>query len=196
MSPSLIDTPPYTYVFYAVFLGWVLLNARLLGRERTGAVRRERRHSKLVLGTLTSAGIVAAVAFHYVAPWAAMRAPRPAFWFGIVFLIAGGVLRECAVQKLGRYFTVDLGVEDDQSVIEDGPYHWVRHPSYLGSTLSYLGIGVVFANWLSLAVVAVSLAVGYWYRITVEEELLRAELGDAYEEYAERTPYRLVPGLW
>jgi len=36
---------------------------------------------------------------------------------------------------------------------------------------------------------------GYWYRIRVEEALLRAELGEAYETYAERTPYRLVPGI-
>ncbi|WP_424017878.1 methyltransferase family protein [Halorientalis pallida] len=196
MSPSLIDTPPYTYVFYAVFFGWVLLNARLLGRERSDGVRRERRHSKRVLWAATTGGLVIAIGCHYLAGWAAMAAPEPAFWTGIGLLIAGAILREYAVRTLGRFFTVDLGVDGDQPVVDEGPYAWVRHPGYLGSSISYLGIGVVLANWLSLAAVGLSLLAGYWYRIRVEEALLRAELGAAYEEYAERTPYRLVPGLW
>ncbi len=196
MSPSLIDTQPYTYVFYVVFFGWILVNTRLLGRERSSDVRRERRHSKRVLWVATTGGLAVAIGCHYLAGWAAVTPPELAFWTGIALLIAGAVLREYAVRTLGRFFTVDLGVDGEQPVVDGGPYAWVRHPGYLGSSISYVGVGVVLANWLSLAAVALSLLVGYWYRIRVEEDLLRAEIGEPYEEYAERTPYRLVPGLW
>jgi hypothetical protein len=94
MSPSLIDTQPYAYVFYAVFFGWILVNSRLLGRERSGDVRRERRHSKRVLWAATTGGLVVAIGGHYLAGWAAMTAPELAFWVGVALLIAGAALRE------------------------------------------------------------------------------------------------------
>ncbi|ELY74436.1 hypothetical protein [Natrinema pallidum] len=37
---------------------------------------------------------------------------------------------------------------------------------------------------------------GYGYRIRVEGRVLREQLGAPSEAYANRTPYRLVPGLW
>lgn len=33
-------------------------------------------------------------------------------------------------------------------------------------------------------------------RITDEERMMRREMGQAYEDYAKRVPYRLFPGVW
>lgn len=32
---------------------------------------------------------------------------------------------------MGRFFTYDVAVSNDQAVVERGPYRWLRHPSYL-----------------------------------------------------------------
>lgn len=46
------------------------------------------------------------------------------------------VLRLWAVWVLGPFFTVVVRVSDQQTVVDRGPYRWVRHPSYLGLLLT------------------------------------------------------------
>lgn len=196
MTASLIEQPPYTYLFYALVIAWGLVNARLHFRDRGDAVQREDGGSRRILGLATAAAIVAAVAVYEAVPVAGIPAPRLAFWLGVALFVIGAAIREYAVRTLGRYFTLDLAADAGQPVVDRGPYAWVRHPSYTGAFVSLVGVGLVLSNWLSLAVVTAGVGAGYWYRIRTEEQLLRAELGGAYEEYAERTPYRLIPGVW
>jgi protein-S-isoprenylcysteine O-methyltransferase Ste14 len=56
-------------------------------------------------------------------------ARRPLFVVGLVLMGAGIALRQWAVTLLGRFFTVDVRLHPDQTVVERGPYRWVRHPS-------------------------------------------------------------------
>ncbi len=96
---------------------------------------------------------------------------------------------------MGRFFTLEVRVADGQSVIDSGPYRLLRHPSYTGALLSFLGIGLALGNWLSVAVLVVLPAAGFVRRIAVEEQALSAQLGESYRRYA-ATHRRLVPGLW
>lgn len=195
MSDSLLTEPPYAYLFWALLVAWLALNLRLHFRGREG-VRRESSGSRLVLGLSSAVGIFGAILAYRAAPWAAIPAPRLAFWLAVGFLVIGVAIREYAVRTLGRYFTLDLAAAEEQEVVDAGPYAWVRHPGYTGAAISFLGFGLVLANWLSLAVVTVLVGAGYAYRIRIEERLLREELGDPYRAYTEEVPYRLVPGLW
>jgi protein-S-isoprenylcysteine O-methyltransferase Ste14 len=77
-------------------------------------------------------------------------------------------------------------------VIEIGAYRWVRHPSYTGGILMYLGTGIALTNWLSAIMMSVAGAVGYVYRVHVEERALEANLGGRYQEYMRRTK-RFIP---
>jgi protein-S-isoprenylcysteine O-methyltransferase Ste14 len=54
----------------------------------------------------------------------------------------------------------------------------------------------MLANWISLAVVLLATLAGYYYRIRIEERVLREELGDSYRAYSDHTPYRLLPFVW
>jgi protein-S-isoprenylcysteine O-methyltransferase Ste14 len=104
-------------------------------------------------------------------------------------------LRQWAVWTLGRFFTVEVRVAPDQTVVDDGPYRWVRHPSYTGLLLSLVGLGLALGNWLSVLALAIVPSVGLVIRIRVEERELLVALGDPYREYAARHR-RLVPGVW
>lgn len=121
---------------------------------------------------------------------------RPAvYYLGIGIMIAGSIICAVAIYQLGRYFTVVVAVRPDQSVIQNGLYGLVRHPSYLGQILVYLGLGIAFTNWLSLPILLACILPGYVYRIGIEERTLSERLGSAYTEYAGRT-FRLLPGVW
>lgn len=76
-----------------------------------------------------------------------------------------------------------------------GPYRLLRHPSYTGGLVAFLGAGIALDSWLSvLALVFVPL-LAVLVRIHVEEAELVTALGPEYTRYASRT-HRLVPGLW
>jgi protein-S-isoprenylcysteine O-methyltransferase len=112
-----------------------------------------------------------------------------------VLLVAGIALRVWAIVHLGKFFTVDVGIQQGHCVVQGGPYRFVRHPSYSGSMLALTGIACLTFNWLGfLAIIVCSLA-AYSLRIAVEEKVLFQNLGEDYRRYAERTK-RLIPGIF
>ena len=118
-----------------------------------------------------------------------------AFYGGIALIVIGFAIRLAAIFTLRRYFTVDVAIAHDHKVIEHGLYGIVRHPSYLGSLISFFGLGLAFVNWLSLAILIIGPAIGMAYRIRVEEKALTDALGDDYRAYSARTK-RLIPGVF
>jgi protein-S-isoprenylcysteine O-methyltransferase Ste14 len=113
----------------------------------------------------------------------------------LVFLLAGISWRTWAILTLGRFFTTNVAVRTGHKVIRQGPYRWMRHPSYTGGLTSFFGLGLAFANWLSLAVLMILIVIVYIYRMNVEEKVLIASLGDEYLEYSRQTK-RLIPGVY
>lgn len=81
-----------------------------------------------------------------------------------------------------------------QYVVTDGPYRYVRHPSYIGSILSWVCAALALGSWLALVPV-VLIAATFTVRTALEDRALQEELAD-YKEYAQRVRYRLLPGVW
>ena len=119
----------------------------------------------------------------------------PLFVLGLILMAVGIFIRQWAVFTLGRFFTADVRVHPDQTVVERGPYRWVRHPSYSGRLIFFVCLGLALSNWLSLLVLAVLPAVGLLIRIRSEERALFAALGEDYRRFA-ATHRRLFPGIW
>jgi protein-S-isoprenylcysteine O-methyltransferase Ste14 len=85
-------------------------------------------------------------------------------------------------------------IVEHHEVIDGGPYGVVRHPMYLGSMMICAGVGAALATWPSrIAWTLPPLAL--LRRISVEERVLRAALGERYKSYAAARA-RLIPGLW
>jgi protein-S-isoprenylcysteine O-methyltransferase len=115
--------------------------------------------------------------------------------FADLLLITGMIIRIWAIVHLGRFFTVDVGIQNGHHVIDDGPYRYVRHPSYTGSLVALTGIACLTFNWLGFLLILVCSAAAFAVRIQSEEKTLRENLGQAYVEYSERTK-RLIPGVF
>jgi protein-S-isoprenylcysteine O-methyltransferase len=92
-------------------------------------------------------------------------------------------------------FTVDVAIHSDHEVVQTGLYRFVRHPSYTGLLIAFLGFGVYFANWLSMIALLVPIALGMSIRVRQEEKALLRSLGPAYALYCARTK-RFLPGLF
>jgi protein-S-isoprenylcysteine O-methyltransferase Ste14 len=123
--------------------------------------------------------------------------PSPALWVivGLTLAWIGMLLRLWAVLTLGRLFTTTVVVRQEQAVVTDGPYRFVRHPSYLGVMILLAGFGLALGDLASATVMVVLPALGLMWRIRVEEAALRKGLGGSYVEYC-RDRARLVPWIW
>lgn len=121
-------------------------------------------------------------------------APQPADVVALIIVVAGLAVRWAAILQLGRLFTVDVAIHGDHEVVEKGLYRLVRHPSYTGLLVAFLGVGVTFHNWLSVAALMAPIAFTVARRVATEEKALLAALGPAYAAYCARTR-RFIPGI-
>ncbi|MBE0696766.1 MAG: isoprenylcysteine carboxylmethyltransferase family protein [Anaerolineaceae bacterium] len=89
---------------------------------------------------------------------------------------------------------VRIQTERGQTVVMDGPYHYVRHPAYVGAILYELAVAVLLASWGALILGAVNVVL-FLIRTALEDRLLQAEL-KGYADYARQVRQRLLPGIW
>jgi protein-S-isoprenylcysteine O-methyltransferase Ste14 len=138
------------------------------------------------------ASVAIGIGLAFVFPDAAITGPRAVvFVAGFALMIAGMVLRWYSIRVLGISFTCDVVTRPGQTVVETGPYRWVRHPSYTGALVTVLGILLCCCNLVSLAALFVAVA-GFAMRIRIEERALANDLGAPYRDYMRRTK-RLIP---
>jgi protein-S-isoprenylcysteine O-methyltransferase Ste14 len=189
--------PVCAEIFWATFALWVLpeIIAGKLKRSSDSS-RANDRGSLSLIAVLWCTGIAMDFALSFLLPQASMSARQPSLFFvGVCLMLTGMALRWYSVRVLGKYFTFDVATHAGQVVIEDGPYRYIRHPSYTGALLTLLGFGFALGNWAGLVACLSSLGLAYAYRIPVEEAALIAALGDGYKQYVSRT-WRLVPFLF
>lgn len=93
---------------------------------------------------------------------------------------------------LARY--VRIQTERGQTAVSSGPYRWVRHPMYAGIIPLMLSIPLALGSRWAL-VPAALIGVLFIVRTALEDRTLQAEL-PGYADYARRTRYRLLPGVW
>jgi protein-S-isoprenylcysteine O-methyltransferase Ste14 len=97
---------------------------------------------------------------------------------------------------VNRYYSAVVRIQKDrgQTVITDGPYRFVRHPSYATGNVASLMIPILLGSLWAL-IPSGLVVVGTIIRTALEDRTLLEEL-DGYKEYAQRVRYRLLPGVW
>jgi len=189
--------PTFALIFWGAFTVWVLpeiFAGRVKRATDLSKVRDQGSLSLIVI--LWWMGIAMGFLLSLLLPQAAISWERGAIFFvGIGLLLMGIALRWYSAVVLGKYFTFDVAVQSGQTLVEVGPYRYIRHPSYSGALLSLLGYGLALGNWAGLAAALSCLGFAYAYRIPVEESALTSALGEAYTQYTKRT-WRLVPFLF
>jgi len=182
-----------------LLLGVVYLISELLltvtrrSRSRTGT--KQDRSTLLVVWLVIMVSVAAGI---YVAKhWSAAALPhhRSFMFAGVALFVTGLLLRWWAIITLGRFFTVDVAIEPDHELIERGPFRMVRHSSYTGVLLAFVGLALTLGNWAALLAILVPIGAAFIHRMNVEESALSGALGPQYTDYMRRTN-RLVPFLY
>ena len=114
---------------------------------------------------------------------------------GLFLIIAGLAIRWIAILTLRKYFTVNVAIQSGQQIVKSGLFRFLRHPSYCGSIISFIGLALTFANWISLSVILVPITLAFVMRIHIEERALTEAFGFEYEEYC-RSTWRLLPWIY
>jgi protein-S-isoprenylcysteine O-methyltransferase Ste14 len=73
-----------------------------------------------------------------------------------------------------------------REVTASGPYRWLAHPLYAGSSVMGAGVAIACASAIAAALVALYLAVTLTAAIRSEEAFLRRAFGDEYDRYRSR----------
>jgi protein-S-isoprenylcysteine O-methyltransferase Ste14 len=189
--------PLFALIFWAAFASWIVpeLVAWRTKRSTDSSQARDRGSLNLI-AVLWWIGMALGISLSVLLPQAAISWRRTSLFFvGICLMLSGVALRWYSAAILGKYFTFDVAIQTGQTLVEVGPYRYIRHPSYSGALLTLLGFGLALGNWVGLAAALSCLTFAYAYRIPVEEAALASALGETYEEYVART-WRLVPFLF
>lgn len=163
-----------------------------LGLRARGDSRRRDRHSLQLIWIVVMTGMSLGIWIAHAMPEARLPWPEQAYRVGLALFVVGLLLRWWSIWTLGRFFTVQVAIANDHRLIQEGPYRLLRHPSYTGSLLMFVGFALCIGNWAtSIAMLVPVLAVFGW-RIHVEEAVLAETFGDAWSEYV-RHSWRLLP---
>jgi protein-S-isoprenylcysteine O-methyltransferase Ste14 len=84
--------------------------------------------------------------------------------------------------------------ERGHTVVQHGPYRFVRHPLYASRIVLITGTALTLGSWIALVPAALNAAL-LILRTSLEDRMLTTEL-PGYRKYAKHVPERLVPGLW
>lgn len=97
---------------------------------------------------------------------------------------------------VNRFLSAVVRIQKDrgQTVVTNGPYRFVRHPSYAIGIAYYLVTPIMLGSLWAL-IPSGLVAVVTVIRTALEDKTLLEEL-DGYQDYARHVRYRLLPGVW
>ena len=117
----------------------------------------------------------------------------------ISIAFCGFNLRLWSFLTLGDMFTFTIGLRENHTLIQHGPYQYLVHPSYTGQILhmfstllfllnSYYAVTIYFVLFI-LAIYDIN------NRIRIEERTMFGKFGDSYLLYV-KSRYRLIPYIY
>lgn len=111
-------------------------------------------------------------------------------------LLVGGIAVTAWAQAVNPFFEPGVRIQSErgQRPITNGPYRFIRHPGYAAAIALFAGIPLALASWWALIPAGLASAL-LILRTGLEDRLLRGQL-PGYQAYADRTRWRLAPGLW
>lgn len=120
---------------------------------------------------------------------------------GLALVIIGGYLRMKARLMLRKKAGFDnlvstsrLQIVENQKLVKDGPYRYIRHPLYMGEIMRNFGIVSIFSSGYGILFIIVG-TILLLFRINMEEEMLMEAFGSDYEKY-KRTTKKLIPYIY
>lgn len=112
------------------------------------------------------------------------------FLFGVATLILAkptlpSIAIGMTISALGEAFRIWASghLQKGREVTSSGPYRWIAHPLYFGSSIMGAGLAVACASLPVGALIVVYLSTTLTAAMRSEEAFLRGKFGDRYDQY-------------
>ena len=169
-------------VFYSIYISKMLLQKKQ-GIQTDQIAKREKRdkifYTELLMKISTYSVVLAEIV--------SIFAVEPDLPIGILIIggllgIAGDIIFAVAVVTMRDSWRAGIAEEDNREMITSGIYKISRNPAFLGFDCVYLGILILFFNWI-LLFFSVFAAVMLHLQILQEEKYLPVAFGEEYMSY-------------
>jgi protein-S-isoprenylcysteine O-methyltransferase Ste14 len=110
---------------------------------------------------------------------------------GVALVIAGYAGTLWCYAAMGNTWRIGINTKEKTTLVNRGPYRWVRHPIYLFQLVMLAGAALLLPTPLSFVVLAVHLICAL-IKAVDEETYLKSVHGQVYHDYLARTG-RLIP---
>lgn len=110
----------------------------------------------------------------------------PVRMIGAAVSIAGTAVFITAVLTMRDSWRAGVPKNDRTELVTSGIYQISRNPAFLGFDLLYIGILLMFFNWVLCVVSAFAILMYHLQIVNVEEEFLLAAFGDEYLQYKKK----------
>jgi len=107
-----------------------------------------------------------------------------------------GMIPVAWAMAVNPYLETSVRIQSERGhrAVTTGPYRFIRHPMYVGVILQLAGMPLALGSLWAYVPTGMLVLLLIW-RTGMEDRTLRNELA-GYLEYAQRTRYRLLPGVW
>jgi protein-S-isoprenylcysteine O-methyltransferase Ste14 len=187
----------FPQLFAAIWLAWLAYWA-ISARNVKPVQRREPLASRMAhILPLTVAAALLLGSPEPPIPWLSQRwlpASAARASAGAAITIVGLGLTAWARTTLGTNWSGTVTVKRDHELVVAGPYRHVRHPIYSGLLLAFAGSALARGDWRGLLALLIAW-LSLWRKWHVEERFMRETFGQAYSDYAARTP-AVIPRLF
>lgn len=168
--------------FYGCYFGKKIvqknqgINTTQIGNGKTGFV-------KWVECTMMIAAILAALAEIVSIVLNTTLLPPWARWLGAGIGVVGVIVFVTAVITMHNNWRVGVSKTDQTELVTSGIFSISRNPAFLGFDLVYLGILLMFFNWVLFAVSIFATLMFHLQIVNVEEDFLLETFGEEYLNY-------------
>lgn len=104
---------------------------------------------------------------------------------GVIISILGIIVFTAAVYTMKDSWRAGINTSEKTELVSNGIYKLSRNPAFLGFDLVYIGLLMIFFNWLLFGV-TVFVIIMFHIQIVEEEKHLSLEYGNEYNDYRKR----------
>lgn len=150
-----------------------------IGKGKTGFV-------KFVEVTMMLASVLAAAAELVSIFVGTGHSPAAIRVLGAVMSVLGTVTFIAAVRAMRDSWRAGVSETDKTELVTNGIYQISRNPAFLGFDLLYIGILLMFFNWILCVITVFAVIMFHLQIVNVEEDFLIVTFGEEYLQYRKK----------
>ena len=168
--------------FYGCYFGKMLMQRKKglktdqIGKGKTGMVKRVELTMKAATLLVPAVEVISIIGNITALPLGIRG-------IGAGVAVVGDVVFILSVWTMKDSWRAGVSETDKTELVTNGIYKISRNPAFLGFDLVYVGILMMFFNWILLAVSLFAIIMFHLQIVNVEEDFLLISFGQEYVEY-------------